>query len=329
MADTERVTNEFPSSAPQSVVQLIRGWHNLRPEHRGCVLTIGNFDGVHRGHQRVVSQLAAIAKAHRLPSTLITFEPQPQEFFAPVQAPARLTRFKEKIIALSSLPIQRVLCLRFDHALAALPAEAFIEELLVARLGARHVVVGADFRFGRDRKGDLALLAQSGRRFGFGVAIMETCTIGGRRVSSTWVRASLESGDFATASQLLGRPYRLCGRVVSGDGRGAGLGFPTANIALHRKAVPLSGVHVVRVYGIDERALPGVANVGTRPTVGGTRALLEVHVLDFADDLYGQQVQVEFLRRLRPEQRFGSLEALKTQIARDAGEARAYFAAAR
>lgn len=309
-------------------MKLIRGWHNLRAEHRGCVLTIGNFDGVHRGHQRVLTQLRAVARAYQLPSLLIIFEPQPQEYFVPGRAPPRLTRFKEKMLALSALPIDRVLCLRFNQTLARLSPEVFIEELLVGALGARHVVVGGDFRFGRDRRGDVAMLEQAGRRFGFDVAPMETCTIDGRRVSSTWVRTALETGNFATARELLGHPFRLCGRVVAGDGRGRGLGFPTANIALHRKSVPLFGVHIVRVYGIAKRALPGVANIGTRPTVDGSRssALLEVHVLDFAQNLYGREVEVEFLSRLRAEQRFESLEALTAQIVRDAEEARTYFA---
>lgn len=309
-------------------MKLIRGRHNLQAEHRGCVLTIGNFDGVHRGHQTVLSQLGVVARAYQLPSLLITFEPQPQEYFVPGRAPPRLTRFKEKMVALSALPIDRVLCLRFNRTLARVSAEVFIEELLARALGARYVVVGSDFRFGRDRCGDIPMLEQAGRRFGFNVAPMETCTIDGRRVSSTWVRTALESGDFATAQELLGRPFRLCGRVRAGDGRGRGLGFPTANIFLHRKSVPLSGVHVVRAYGIADRPLPGVANIGTRPTVDGMRssALLEVHLLDFAQDLYGREVEVEFLSRLRAEQRFESLEALTTQIVRDTDEARAYFA---
>lgn len=309
-------------------MKLIRGWHNLRSEHRGCVLTIGNFDGVHRGHQTVLRQLGAAGQAYQLPSLLITFEPQPLEYFVPERAPPRVTRFKEKMMVLRTLPIDRVLCLRFNGRLANLSPEVFIEELLVGALGARHVVVGGDFRFGRHRRGGIPMLEQAGRRFGFDVAPMETCTIDGRRVSSTWVRAALESGDFAAAQQLLGRPFRLCGRVVAGDGRGRGLGFPTANIVLHRKSVPVAGVHVVRVYGVADRPLPGVANIGTRPTVDGSRssALLEVHVLDFAQDLYGREVEVEFLSRLRAEQRFESVEALTAQIVRDTNEARAYFA---
>jgi riboflavin kinase/FMN adenylyltransferase len=309
-------------------VELIRGRHNLRAEHRGCVLTIGNFDGVHRGHQTVLGQLGAVARSYQLPSLLITFEPHPQEHFVPGRAPPRLTRFKEKMVALRAMPIDRVLCLRFDRTLARVKAGAFIEDLLVGALGARHVVVGSDFRFGRDRCGDILLLEQAGRQFGFAVAPMETCSIDGRRVSSTWVRTALEGGDFATARELLGRPFRLCGKVVAGDGRGRELGFPTANIFLHRKSVPLSGVHVVRACGIADRPLPGVANIGTRPTVDRTRSspLLEVHLLDFAQDLYGREVEVEFLSRLRAEQRFESLEALTTQIVRDTEKARAYFA---
>lgn len=305
---------------------LIRGLHNLGHEHRGCVLTIGNFDGIHRGHQMVLAQLARAGRQLSLPTTLLIFEPQPQEFFAPHRAPARLTRFKEKLLALEALPLDRVLCLRFNRALANLAAEEFIEQVLVERLGARYVVVGGDFRFGRHRQGDLSLLEEAGRRFGFEVAAMETYYIRGRRVSSTWIRAALEEGDFATAEQLLGRPYRLLGRVIPGDGRGKGIGFPTANVALHRKTVPVRGVHVARVLGLTAAPLPGVANVGRRPTVEGTHSLLEVHLLDFSQDIYGRQVQVEFVQKLRDEQRFESIEVLRRHIRRDTENARAYFA---
>lgn len=306
-------------------LELIRGCHNLRPRHRGCVLTVGNFDGVHRGHQAVLDQLAGIAQKVSQPAVLVTFEPHPQEFFAPLRAPARLTRLREKIMALEGSPVARVLCLQFDWSLANLSPENFIEMLLVRGLGARYVVVGDDFRFGRNRQGNRALLESAGRRFGFKVASMNTCRVGDRRVSSTWVRDALTSGDLATAAQLLGRRYSMCGRVIHGDRRGRTIGFPTANIALRRRSLPLSGVYAVQVVGVTERPLPAVANVGIRPTVDGTRSLLEVHALDFNSDLYGRHVQVEYLARLRDEKRFDSIGALKRQIQRDVDEARRYF----
>ena len=306
-------------------MELIRGLHNLRSEHRGCVVTIGNFDGVHRGHRAVVKQTARAAKEQGLPTVLMTFEPQPQEFFAGDRAPARLTRFREKLMALREMPLDRVLCLRFDRKLAAWPAEDFIDRFLVRGLGVRHVVVGDDFRFGHHRQGDLALLKAMGARHGFTVASMATCRVLGSRVSSTRVREALAEGDLSGVETLLGRRFSLCGRIVYGDGRGRGLGFPTANIPLRRISLPLSGVFTVVTHGILDRGLPGVANVGTRPTIGGKRGLLEVHLLEHTAHLYGRSVQVEFHHKLREERRFDSVAELKDQITRDAERARSYF----
>lgn len=308
-------------------MELIRGVHNLRPRHRGCVATIGNFDGVHLGHQAVLGQLAQKADQLGLPTLVITFEPQPQEFFAPGAAPARLTRFREKLQALRRYSVDRVLCVRFDQRFAALSAESFIQGLLVDKLGVRYLVVGDDFRFGTRRAGDFEMLRQAGERHGFRAVNMHAFVIDGERVSSTRIRAALAAGDLGTAEKLLGRPYRMCGRVAHGDKRGRGLGFPTANIYLHRNKTPVQGVYAVEMFGLEREPVQGVANVGNRPTVDGTRSLLEVHLFDFDEDIYGRYVNVDFLHKIRAERRFGSFEALTQQIRRDVEQARAFFSA--
>ena len=306
-------------------MELIRGQHNLRSRHHGCVATIGNFDGVHLGHQAILRQLAEKAEVLALPTLVITFEPQPQEFFAPHTAPARLMRLREKLLALQTYGVMRVLCLEFDHRLAALPAWTFIQELLVAKLGIRYLVVGDDFRFGHHRQGDFELLRQAGQEYGFPVANTHSHSYNGQRVSSTRIREALARGELGLAERLLGRPYSICGRVAHGDKRGRTLGFPTANIHLHRRMTPLSGVYAVRLHGIGSDSTPGMANLGRRPTVNGMREQLEVHLFDFQQDIYGCQVQVDFLAFLRPERRFDSLDALRNQLHQDARQARAYF----
>jgi riboflavin kinase/FMN adenylyltransferase len=307
-------------------MELIRGLHNLRPRHHGCVATIGNFDGVHLGHQAVLGQLAEKAAQMSLPSTVITFEPQPQEYFAPASARPRLTRFREKIKALTRYAVDRVVCLSFDQRLAEMPAHDFIEQILIKGLGVRYLVVGDDFRFGSQRVGDFAMLQEAGQAHGFQVVNMHTFDIDGERVSSTRIREALTAGDLHMAEKLLGRPYRMCGRVAHGDKRGRTIGFPTANIHLHRKATPVDGVFAVEMFGIEGEPVPGVANVGTRPTVDGTRSLLEVHLFDFNQDIYGHYVYVNFVHKIRDERRFDSFELLKQQILKDAEQARDYFA---
>ena len=308
-------------------MELIRGQHNLRPWHHGCVATIGNFDGVHLGHRAILDQLAVQAAHWRLPRLVITFEPQPQEFFAgPNAPPARLMRLREKLLALDGLGIERVLCLKFDHRLAALPATEFIDELLVNRLGIRYLVVGDDFRFGHRRAGDFAMLVEAGQRHGFEVTDTHSYILDGERISSTRTRQALAHGDLKTAARFLGRPYDMCGRVAHGDQIGRTIGFPTANIHLHRRVTPVYGVYAVLISGAHLQPWPGVANVGRRPTVRGIRQQLEVHLLDFKGDLYGQQVKVDFLHYIRPEQRFDTLLALQAQIQRDTLTARKYFA---
>jgi riboflavin kinase/FMN adenylyltransferase len=308
-------------------MELIRGLHNLRPHQRGCALTIGNFDGVHRGHREMLARLTERARALELPATVLIFEPQPFEYFAPERAPARLTRLREKLELFAGLGLDRVICARFDARFAALSAQAFEQQVLVEALGARYVLVGDDFRYGATRGGDFARLEAAGERYGFTVEQMGSFSLDGERVSSTAVREALGRGDLEKATRFLGWPYHVCGRVAHGDKRGRSIGFPTANIHLHRRNVPLEGVFVVQMHGIAEQPWPGVANVGVRPTVDGSRALLEVHLFDFAQDIYGRQVEIEFLHKLRPEQRFESLDALKRQIELDARAARDWFAA--
>jgi len=315
-------------------MELIRGHYNLRPRHRGCVATIGNFDGLHLGHQAILARLADKAREYALPSTVITFEPHPQEYFHPGDRPTRLTSFREKLEVLAGLPIDRVLCLPFNRGLAEMHAASFIDRVLVGGLGIRYLVVGDDFRFGRQRQGDIAMLRAAGERNGFDVLAMEALEQEGGRISSTRIREALRRGDLPEAAHLLGRPYRLAGPVVSGDRRGRRLGFPTANVHLQRRAfargaephpAPLAGVFAVQVYGIGPDPMPGVANIGTRPTVDGTRCVLEVHVFDFEGNLYGRHLQVEFHVRLREERRFPDVIALARQIAADAEAARDWF----
>jgi len=304
-------------------MQLVRGLHNLRARHRGCVATIGNFDGVHLGHQSVFRHLMEKGAELNLPTTVVTFEPQPREYFQAATAPARLTRLREKLQAIEALGVQRVVVLEFNRRLAAMPAEVFVVELLVQGLGTQFLSVGDDFRFGRGRQGDFELLQQMGRLHGFEVENMNTYKLEKDRVSSTRIRELLTQGDLQTAAQYLGRPYRICGRVAHGDKRGRTIGFPTMNVNLHRRVSPLSGVYAVRVEGIDKGVWPGVANIGVRPTVeGDTRYLLEIHLFDFDRSVYGAHVSVEFVQKLRDEQRFENFEALRQQIFRDAVEAR-------
>lgn len=307
-------------------MQVIRGLHNLRAEHQGCVATIGNFDGVHLGHQAVFSHLLEKALQFGLPATVITFEPQPQEYFTPEKAPARLTRLREKLQAISKTGIDRVVLLEFNHKLAQMSAEQFVQLLLVDGLGIRYLFVGDDFRFGKNRVGDIELLRSVGRCHLFRVENMNTFVVGDERVSSTRIRELLAVSELEQAAHYLGRPYRICGRVTHGDARGRSIGFPTANINLHRRVSPLNGVYAVLVYGLSEFAAQGVANIGTRPTVqGDQRYLLEVHLFDFEQQIYGAHVEVEFKVKLRDERRFDSFDQLRQQIELDSQTARKYF----
>jgi riboflavin kinase / FMN adenylyltransferase len=305
-------------------MELIRGIHNLKPRHEGCVLTIGNFDGVHQGHQAVLTRLQEKAAALGLPACVMLFEPQPLELFAGDDAPARLSRLREKVEALAALRIDRLLCVRFSREFAAQSADIFIKQLLVEKLGVRYLVVGDDFRFGKGREGDFPLLQQAGRRHGFEVVSTQSFQLARQRVSSTLVREALSAGRLAEVELMLGRPYAITGRVAHGDKLGRTIGFPTANLALKRRVSPVGGVFAVEVV-CSGNLFPGVANVGVRPTLSGSQARLEVHLFDFSGDLYGQQVKVLLRHKLREEQKFASFSALKEQIERDAQAARAWF----
>ncbi len=306
-------------------MQLVRGLHNLRPQHRGCVATIGNFDGVHRGHQAILARLRERAVELGVPSCVVIFEPQPREYFAPDTAPARLARLRDKVALLAAEGVDRVLCLAFNQRLSKLSAVEFVDTILVDGLGVKHLEVGDDFRFGCDRVGDFEFLQQAGLSQGFTVEAAQTVELDGLRVSSTQVRQALAKADFALAERLLGCPYRISGSVLHGQKLARQLGTPTANIQLKRRRVPLSGVYLVSVE-LDGKAWPGVANIGVRPTVSGDgSAHLEVHLLDYAGDLYGRRLTVEFHHKLREEQRFASLEALKSAIDADIAAARAHW----
>ncbi|MBL4261964.1 bifunctional riboflavin kinase/FAD synthetase [Vibrio fluvialis] len=306
-------------------MELIRGIHNIKPRHHGCVLTIGNFDGVHLGHQQVLDQVSERAKSLNLPSVVMTFEPQPMELFLKDKAPARLTRLRDKFVQLGKLDIDRLLCVNFNHHFANLDAQAFIRDLLVTRLGVKFLVVGDDFCFGQGRKGNFAMLEQAGREYGFEVVSTQSFCLQKLRVSSTAIREALAADELAVGADMLGRDYSISGRVSHGRKLGRTIGFPTANIPLKRCVSPVSGVYVVEAYGLGEQPVGGVANIGQRPTVNGVRQQLEVHLFDFHGNLYGKQLEVALLHKLRNEHKFESFEALKQQIELDAEAARVWL----
>jgi riboflavin kinase/FMN adenylyltransferase len=309
------------------VMELIRGIENLRERHRGSVVTIGNYDGVHLGHQAMLAAVTCRAHAMQLPATVVTFEPSPREFFEGERAPSRLMRLREKVEALALYGVERVLVLRFEERLRAMTAQAFEQRLLHEGLGARHVVVGHDFHYASKRAGTIETLAAAGQRLGFTLEQVEPFLLNGERVSSSLVRDALGAGELARAATLLGRPYRMTGRVRRGQQLGRTLGYPTANLALQRKVVPLWGIFAVRVFGAGLAGHPAVASLGTRPTINGTDPLLEAHLFDFDGDLYGQYLSVDFVHRLRDERKFESLDALVEQIHIDAAQARRELAA--
>ena len=296
--------------------------HGSLQRARGrCALTIGNFDGVHRGHRALVDRVIARAREAKLTSCVLTFEPHPREFFAGEAAPARITRLRDKLDLLSQAGVERVHVARFDARFAVLPAERFIEDVLVRGLGTRWLLVGRDFRFGTRRTGDFATLQDHG----FTVEAMPDVEFDGKRVSSSAVRAALKAGDLRAAERLLGHPYTISGRVAHGAKLGRGLGFPTANIVL-RRPPPIAGIFVVEVDGLAEGKTAGVASVGRRPTINPVAIpLLEVHLFDRDKDLYGEHLRVRFLKKLRDEEKYDGLPALQAAIARDARQAREFF----
>lgn len=306
-------------------MELIRGIHNLRPRHLGSVVTIGNFDGVHRGHQVILGGLKEAGQRLGLPDTVMIFEPQPLEFFQGEQAPARLMNWRDKIDALAATGVERVLCVRFDEKFRGLTARQFVEKLLVQGLGCRHLVIGDDFRFGCDRGGDFAMLQAAGAEFGFAVRNTTTVEVAGERVSSTRIRAAIKAGDFALAETLLGRSYSVSGHVVHGDKIGRGLGVPTANIPPRRLHSPLSGIYTVTVEGVAAEKVYGVSSVGRRPTVNGKDERIETYLLDFNADIYGRRIRVTFHHKLREELKFDSLDSLKAAMEKDIADARSYF----
>ncbi|MFT5691892.1 MAG: riboflavin kinase/FMN adenylyltransferase [Oceanicoccus sp.] len=306
-------------------MELIRGLHNLRPEHQGCVTTIGAFDGVHLGHRAVLQQLIDKGQELDLPTVVVVFEPLPREFFAPLQAPARLMSFREKFLALKSLGIDRILRIRFTPAFRQLDAQEFINRVFVEGLGSRHLIVGDDFRFGHDRTGNFDVLKAAGQQNGFSVVATGTVEVFNERVSSTRIRKALEESDFALAEMLLGRVYSISGKVLVGQQLGRQLDAPTANVELHRLRAAMSGVYAAEVI-VDTKRFFAVANVGNRPTVNDrVKAILEVHLLDFHDDIYGKVIEVIFRKKIRDEKKFGSIDILKAQIHKDFDEGRRFF----
>ncbi|MGD2119297.1 MAG: bifunctional riboflavin kinase/FAD synthetase [Chromatiales bacterium] len=304
-------------------MQVIRGLINVHQEHRHTVLTIGNFDGVHLGHQAVFAALRQRAQDFGLSSTVMIFEPQPLEFFMPDKAPPRLTRLAEKLQAIADAGVDQVLVMRFNREFAELCAELFIQRILVDGLAVQHLYIGDDFRFGRQRQGNIDTLRLAGLEHGFGVESLHTIADEHGRYSSTRIREHLQRGEFELAACCLGRQYRICGRVAHGHKQGRAIGYPTINIELKRNKSPLLGVFAVLVYGLQDGPLKGVASIGNRPVVeNDDHYLLEVHLFDFDADVYGEHVQVEFVQHIRDECDFASFEQLRQQIDADARQAR-------
>lgn len=302
-------------------MQLVRGIHNIRAKDHGCVLTIGNFDGVHLGHQRVIQALVDKARLLNCVPAVLVFEPQPQELFSPETAPARLCRLRDKYTLLEKLGVERLICVNFTRKFANQSAEQFIEQLLVEKLGIKHLIVGDDFHFGKNRVGNFSMLRTAGKAYNFGVTDTASYKLSDCRISSTEIRKALEQDNLQEATNMLGREYSIIGKVFHGDKRGRQLGFPTANVLLKRRVSPLSGVFAVKV-NTQKGQFSGVANIGARPTVSGLRQQLEVHIFDFDAELYGQCIEVIVKKKIRNIMKFDSLEQLKQQITADSKQAR-------
>jgi riboflavin kinase/FMN adenylyltransferase len=304
-------------------MQLIRGLPPAGALEGGQALTVGTYDGLHLGHQALLARVREHAQRLAVPTLMVTFEPMPREFLSPDNPPARLTSLRERWRCLETMHLDRLCVLRFGTATRSLSADQFAE-LLAERLRPAVVVVGHDFRFGRGGGGTAENLHAAGQRLGFAVDIVAPVTLGGERLSSSAIREALAAGDLTRAERLLGRPYTMTGRVVRGEQLGRKLGFPTANVRFAHRRLPVAGIFAVRVRvrGAADTSLPGVASVGTRPTVGGTEPWLEVHLFDFAGDLYGREIAVQCVEYLRPELKFESVDAMVAQIHRDAALAR-------
>lgn len=303
-------------------IQLIRGLHNLPPPGRGCVLTVGKFDGLHRGHQALLRQTVQQAQAAGLPATVLSFDPSPLEFFAPDKAPPRISTLRDKLLGLQALGIDRLVLTRFDQRMADTASSTFVEEILIRQLGVRSLVVGDDLRFGRGRAGDISYLQSRADELGYRVVAVDTVEVGNERCSSSALREALGACDFQRSERLLGQPYRITGRVRRGLQLGRQLNMPTANISIHKRlALPL-GIYAV-VARCEGQHWKGVASLGVRPTLKLTQCLLETHLFDADVNLYGRVLEVEFHHHLRPELRFDSIEALQKQMHEDAAAARA------
>ncbi len=301
-------------------------FRGIPADHTPVALTIGNFDGVHLGHQAMLERMTAAARALGLSPCVMTFEPHPREYFTPEQAPARLSNLREKLELFEKAGVERVFILRFNHRFAQVSAENFIDRILAEGLRARWVLVGDDFRFGARRAGDFSMLQEAGKRCGFGVEAMHSVTVEGRRVSSTLVREALANSDLALAERYLGRHYSISGKVVHGESLGRKIGFPTANIQMKHNKPPLAGIFAVEVHGLGDKPLQGAASLGVRPTVHDKgKATLEVFLFDFDGDIYNKHLRVDFLLKLRDEMKFSGLDALTAQIAADVENAKKYF----
>lgn len=307
-------------------MQLYRYLSSLTRAPGGRAVTIGAYDGIHLGHREILTTLEQKAEALGVPTMVLSFEPMPREFFAPVNPPARLTRFREKFECLAALGIDELFCPPFS-SVRDLSPEVFIRALLVDGLGTRHVVIGDDFRFAADRMGGIEDLERAGLTHGFEVTAVPGVYRQERRISSTEIRLALKAGDLETARGMLGREYSMSGRVVRGLGLGRKLGFPTANVSLNRRQTPVDGIFAARVLGLGGEPLDGVASVGTRPTVGGEKPLLEVFIFDFDRDIYGEYITVQFVERLREERKYSDLDSLVAQMHEDVSAARAALAA--
>jgi riboflavin kinase/FMN adenylyltransferase len=307
-------------------MEFVRGIVNLRPRQRGCVLTIGAFDGLHLGHQALIRRSSELAARAARRSMLLTFEPLPRQVLTPAAAPARLTNFRERWRLLEAMGLDTLMVLQFNEKLRQVRGEDFAV-WLSRELQAYAVVIGHDFRLGRSGEMSAGMLEEAGRRLGFGVEIIPPVLQDGARVSSSALREALTAAEFARAARMLGRPYRMRGRVVHGKALGRTLGFPTANVRLQRRHCPFTGIYAVRALGVSAAPLPGVASLGTRPTVGGGELLLETNIFDYNGDLYGRELEIEFVAKLREELRFASLDELVVQMRRDSIEARAILAA--
>jgi riboflavin kinase/FMN adenylyltransferase len=308
-------------------MHLIRGLSHLESFKNGCVLTIGNFDGLHLGHRTVIKKLVEQGQILNLPVVIMTFEPQPLEYFSGDNAPSRLMCLREKVIEIAKLPVDNLLIVPFNQAFANCDAEKFIDDVLINKLNIKYLVVGDDFHFGKARRGNFAMLKEKGKQHGFSVEDTRSYQLSGLRISSTLIRDALGLGDLAQAAKLLGHSYSVCGRVAHGDKRGRTIGYPTANLRMFRKNTPINGVFAVTMTGIDDLEYEGVANVGTRPTVdGGSKVILETHLFNFNKEIYGRYVEVHFHQKIRDELRFQSLEELKAQIVKDVAKTKKIFA---